>query len=283
MIKDNIIGCILNREDKFLSIPEMIYKWHKNKECRYNFVSIDEVKQKFRKSEKLFILGTSEAIDEITEKQWGHVAEHDSFAMNWWPYHRFVPTFFQTAYSRNRLAFKKQMELLSSRSDYYGKTVLFLRDKLTRQGIHPRVFPELFNTNNICLYKYPKYIRFSHNLTEEDFQKGFMLRGQLNLALFLALQLGYKEIILLGIEWRNRVHFYHHYPEAGWMVESGYKKPIEDARKMEHQTNLPKKRKPPFTDYLKLLKEHVLDKEGIKLYVQKKDNPMHPLLDVYEF
>lgn len=279
-MKDNLLNCLRNYHVRYASFPDTIFKWFVNRKKEYQLIEIrDLIDQK--KSDTIFILGGSESINDISTDQWETISKHDSFGMNWWPMHWFIPTYYQTAYPTNRYAFGKMIELLTKRSDDYIDTVLFIRDRSVKQGIHPRIFPELFNTKKICLYKYPALIRRTHNLTKDDFKKGFILRGQLNLALYLAIQMQYKKIVLLGIEWKNRVHFYNTYPEAAWMVEKGYAAPVKELRENKHMTDISSGNKPGITYYLRCLKKFVLDEGGIELYIQKKDNPLYPLFNVY--
>ena len=48
----------------------------------------------YKSSDKLFILGSGSSITDISDTQWAHIDEHDSFGLNRWPVHEFTPTYY---------------------------------------------------------------------------------------------------------------------------------------------------------------------------------------------
>ncbi len=272
---------------RYISRTGACVNYIKNRHLNYTIMPIDEVKEKHKKSDTLFILGSSESINSVTDEQWQHIAKHDSFGMNWWVLHSFVPTFYETAIPRNPVFRNYLTEATFERRRDYRNTVTFLMDRLSRRGYHPRLLPEMFPENPICcFYKFPKVInkKKGEPFQKSDFKNSFTYRGHLSVVLYLACLMEYKNIVLMGIDLRNAIHFYDEYPEMQWQFKLGYCLPIKEKLYDKHGTMKPKNGKPYHIDtYIYALNEFVFVPKHITLYSGSKVSILNEKLPYYNF
>jgi len=287
-MKDCLLNCLLDLRVRYVSIPQTIYNWYKNGEKKYIRLSLKEVQNKYKKSDTIFILGGSESINDVTDEQWDYISKHDSFGMNWWPVHPFVPTFYSTNYPRQKEARDKLEDAITKRKKDYLNTVFFVSgNRAVKRGMHSRVLPGFFSAKPICcFYNYSNPIQLAEEepFTAKSFEKTLYYRGGLSLILDLVNQMEYKNIILIGVDLRNAVHFYDYYPEMQWMFETGYSKPIEEKRKAQHTTMTTKNNsKLPIDQYLYAVNDYYFEPGGINLFVGSDNSILTPRIPVSLF
>jgi hypothetical protein len=246
------------------------------------------VKEKYKKSDTIFILGGSESINDVTDEQWQHIAKHDSFGMNWWPVHHFVPTFYSSNYPRQKKYRDKLEEAITRKKKDYLNTVFFVSgNRAVKRGMHPRILPGFFSAKPICcFYNYSNPIQLAKEepFTAKSFEKTLYYRGGLSLILDLVNQMGYKSIILMGVDLRNAVHFYDYYPEMQWMFETGYTQPVKINRGLQHVTMTTKGgTKLPIEQYLYAVNDMYFKPRGISLSVGSSESILAKKNPVYQF
>lgn len=286
---DSLINCLKSTKIRYVSIFKTIVNWYKNSDKEYSVYDIAEVRSKYKKSDTIFILGGAESINEITDEQWRVIERHDSIGMNWWPVHKFVPSFYYTNYPRDNQAFLNFKEVLDGRLKRFKETVFFISgNRAVQRGIHPRVIPALFSERpRCCFYTYRDPIIMNNDkkfFTAEIFGRSLYYRGGLTLILDLMNMLEYQKIVLLGIDLRNRVHFYDHYPEMQWQFTSGYSQPVEIKRNQPQSTlDTKNNTKVPVDEYLYAVDKLYFKPNGIKLYVGSPKSVLSPRIPVYDF
>jgi hypothetical protein len=288
MIRDCLTNCLRDWKVRYVPTVQTIYNWHKNRKKQYTVLSLDDVGQKYKKSETIFILGSSESINEVTKEQWDHISKHDSFGMNWWPVHPFVPTFYYTNYPRQKQHRDKLEEAITRRKKDYLNTVFFVSgNRAVKRGMHPRILPGFFSATPICcFYNYSIPIKLAREETfaAKSFEKTLYYRGGLSLILDLVNQIQYKNIILMGVDLRNAMHFYDYYPEMQWQFEAGYSKPIEIKKKEKHSTMTTKGgTKLPVEQYLYAVNDMYFKPRGISLSVGSSESILAKKIPVYQF
>lgn len=281
---DSLLNCLLDVKVRYIPVTRTIYNWFRNRNINYTALSLDDVKNKYKRSDTVFILGGSDSINNITRDQWNHIAQHDSIGINWWPVHKFVPTYYYTNYPRNKTHFSYFQSVLGKNFKNYEKTIFFISgDRAVRRGIHPRILNRLFHESPLCcFYKYPKPIN-TMKFTSNTFNDSLSYRGGLSLVLDLMNKLQYKKIVLMGIDLKNRVHFYDTYPEMQWQFESGYSKPIELKKHEKHATQEAKGTRLPISKYLYALYDLYFKHRGIELYVGSTNSMLIDKIPLYSF
>lgn len=245
--------------------------------------------QVLRASDTLFVLGGAWSINEISEERWSIIGKHDSVGLNFWPAHPFVPRFFQfenIAYDDHPAMHDALLELLQRRSDAYANTVKIVTN-VEPVGRRQMVFelPEGWKKNLYVGFSMPVAAR-----NEEELRAGilymrslgafsprariswfFKYGGSVIGMMTLAVLMGYKRIVLCGVDLNRQEYFYQHrerYPEcADWEFVS---------RKEMHLTT---RRLPwlvPAQEAVYLFKELVLDLEKIDLFVESSASTLYP-------
>jgi hypothetical protein len=170
--------------------------------------------------ELFFVLGTGESINNISKTQWNIISKNKSVGVNKWVLHDFVPNIYSFEMSEQSQFVNTKIvyDYLFSKKDLYQDTPILLRfnslaqiDDLDFRMIN--AYRVLFvdipgdNINEfrrfikvLSRYRLPYYFRNSI-----IFQK----RASIIAMVLLGYQLGYKEIVLCGVDLINTKYFWH--------------------------------------------------------------------------
>jgi hypothetical protein len=242
-----------------------------------------------RGSDTLFVLGSARSINEIPDERWRIIGLHDSVGINFWPVHPFVPRFYHfenIALDTQPVMFEALRRLLEKRADEYATTVKIVTELGAVQG-RQLIFeiPEGMKRNFYAGFSMPVVAR-----NEEELRAGirymqllgcftqrthiawlFKYGGSVIAMMTLGVIMGYRRIVLCGVDLNNQDYFYHHrerYPEcAGW--EFAPRKDVHlTARRLPWLV--------PAQSAVRLFKELVLDTEGIELFVESPVSTLYP-------
>jgi len=242
-----------------------------------------------KESETLFVLGSAWSINDIPDEKWNIISRHDSIGLNFWPAHPFVPKFFHfenLTYDYQPVMFDAFRLLMQRRSEAYANTVKIITD-LAPLGPRQIVFelPEGMKNNSYVSFALPVVAR-----NAEEFRAGirymrslgafspranvawlFKSSGSVTAAMTLAVLIGYKRIVLCGVDLNKQDYFYHlreRYPEyADWEFA------------LRSEPHLSTRRLPwliPAQSAVYLFKEMILDPAGIELFVESRASSLYP-------
>jgi hypothetical protein len=242
-----------------------------------------------RGSDTLFVLGSAWSINDIPDEKWNIIAQHDSIGLNFWPAHPFVPRFFHfenLSYEYQPVLFDAFRLLMERRSAAYANTVKIVTN-LAPVGTRQIVFelPEGMKNNLYVGFELPVVAR-----NEQELRTGiryirsigafsphahvawlFKYGGSVVAAMTIAVLIGYKRIILCGVDLNRQDYFYQlreRYPEyAGWEFVP------------RSEAHLTTRRLPwlvPAQSAVYSLKEIILDPAGIELFVESRASTLYP-------
>lgn len=244
---------------------------------------------RLKTSDTLFVLGSAGSINEISDERWQIIGRHDSVGLNFWPVHPFVPRFFafeNIPHGLHPAMYEILLSLLERRSGDYANTVKIITEV---KDLEPRqvVFelPESFRKNLYLSFSIPVAAR-----NEEELGAGicylrklgaftprnhvswlFKYGGSVTAMMALGAIMGYKRIVLCGIDLNKQNTFYtdwERYPEC---VDWDFVSPKE--------VHLTARRLPwlvPAQSAVRILKELILDPLGIELYVENRISTLYP-------
>jgi hypothetical protein len=245
--------------------------------------------RRLRASETLFVLGSASSINDISDERWSIIGRHDSVGINFWPAHPFVPRFFHfedISYDDQPVMHDAFQLLLERRSEDYANTVKIVTDvNPIRQRQTIFELPEGMRKNLYIGFSMPVVAR-----NEREFRAGieymrsigafasqarvawlFKYGGSVIAMMTLAVLMGYKRIVLCGVDLNRQDYFYQdpaRYPDyADWEFVS---------RKAMHQTA---RRLPwlvPAQSAVYIFKELILDPKGIELLVENRVSTLYP-------
>lgn len=193
---------------------------------RHNLKNIKALNiEKYKKSDTIFILGSGDSINEITENQWSEIKQQDTVGLNNWILHEFVPTFFffeSTAKSdlaqieMNETIFKN----LKARLKAYTDTP-FIVHYLKRYFFDHRILKPLIDLGLIYMQAPVSLpIKNKKDITEMydiSIKMGFFnrinqsvyKRGSIAKIIHFCVAAGYKKIILLGVDLNQSPYFFN--------------------------------------------------------------------------
>jgi hypothetical protein len=242
-----------------------------------------------RSSDTLFILGSAQSINQIPAERWQVIGRHDSVGINFWPAHPFVPRFYHfenVTYDEHPAMYESLRDLLARRAEAYINTVKIITE-VAPTGNRQLVFeiPDGMRRQLYLGFSMPVVAR-----NEEEFRSGirfmasigafisrrstiwlFKYGGSVIGMLTLAVLMGYKHVVLCGVDLNQQTYFYQDrelYPECSeWEFVS------------REEVHLTARRLPwlvPAPSAVKIFKELVLEPAKIQLFVESRESALYP-------
>jgi len=261
------------------------FRYLKNIGKRCEIIGVEEMKRR-KRSDTLFILGSSKTILDVSDGEWETIRAHDSVGLSYFILHEFVPTYLHLeAYYESEWR-AKQAEMYKRRADSFAErgTVFLVSDRAWRKGFRPKLEPDFFcDGQTVCLYPYPGFVRVpgSRPFKADDFENGrYMYRGSLNLMLYFAILMEYKRVVLVGCDMLNGVYFFEGHPEVAWLDERieliGYQSSHCERERMKYIGLYQTKGKHDYATTVKAFDEFVLKPAGIELFSADAESALHP-------
>lgn len=174
-----------------------------------------------KKSDTIFILGSSPSILSIQPSTWKEISHHDSFALNTFAFHDHIPTYYS-------LELSDQMYyhfLFSEITKKYGEkdgVIFFLRfpnfksSRIKYEKIpkiihknHAFIMPKMFfDSSRESIIKACKELRLKKEKGKIDHKSLFHIRASLSTCIQICWVLGYKNICLPGVDLKNEDYFF---------------------------------------------------------------------------
>jgi len=231
--------------------------------------SISEI-YRHKKSETAIFLGSGPSINNITPEQWKVISKCDSWTMNNWMYHPFVPNFYHVEVKHyNHKIWKKRK---SKMGDKFKDTVFIINSErhylLNLIGKQQYIYEYQMNKINITNQPIiPNYTSDTHpNILTCN------LNSSMTLLLELLARFEYKQVIFFGVDLYDSTYFWTGKPEFG-KVHAQWNKDHE-GRKPTQQHNTAH-----IKDFIVWFSENKIDGQ---FYVGHKDTLLYPGLEYYD-
>ena len=247
-------------------------------------------------SETVFILGSGASIAGVSNKAWAHIRQHDSFGFNFALIHPHRPNLYFNEGIRGEPSYQTWLAHIKRRMTDFAAVphvinyedwihychVGDLRDfppELLRRTylVAPESYPAL-NENRIR-----RHLRVWARPDNDRSQQISTLqhhRGSLSLVVATAYCFGYKNIVLAGIDLNSRVYFWEVMDDLqGPFPPNALKGPAHSTvvdSPGETNYNL------PMDLYLRLFREEVLDRAGIRLWNANPHSLLAKSIDFYD-
>jgi len=267
------------KRKSFFSIFDAINLGLKNRHLLYTWVERKEWQQ-YKTSDTIFVFGSGPSINDITDEQWGFIKANDSLGLNFAFLTQVPMTYYYLGYepaSKESILKAFSQEIRS----IYSDTLWFLPTKSLYRLVHPRLIPEFFPPEpKVAIFELPSVIQFKTDrpFNDKDFQKSLAYRGVMGVGLNLIYQLGYKRIVLLGVDLDTHKHFfddYHVMKHRRWYNEMMAPGKVFEAM-------IPKGQKyRTMEEYYYALNELYFKPNGINLYVGNKTNLLTPRIPTF--
>lgn len=272
-----------HHRNKYVSYLTAIQNLYKFRNIKYEMYDLESAR-KFKTSDTVFILGAGPSLNMLQQKHFETISKHDTFGINFtFLKKEILPTFHQISYETS-WGLPYQTRVLSSRRKSLNDTVFFLNNKALYRMGHPRITPYYFSEEpKCCLYELPDPISLERPrpFTDSDFDRTVFYRGTLTIVLELVLKLGYKNIVLLGVDPDKVSYFFEDMEEMKPYCDRLYKRYRKQGM-TQYENMVPKGNKFNTIDvYLYALKDYLSRKRDVNLFIGFKNNMLHPGIPSY--
>lgn len=277
------INYLNERRRNFKYIKKFYSNCNKKEFLKFDY----EILKQNKKSDILFILGSGASINEISEKMWQHIKANDSFGFNFWLLHKHVPDYymFEPPIKKNQelmlnLIKKRAKEYIQNNTFFIMKDVKSLKikcDKIPKE-IRSRFMAapkDTFYGTNANSIKKSIQLAKKFNIIYENVL--YTRRASLLSAIFVGWRLGYKQIVLAGIDLNNTDYFYDDSTkyDQNLVPENPKRGKIHSTvKRIDTDLNI--------DELVYLLNEELLQKDDVKLYVLNKKSLLAQKLPVYK-
>lgn len=255
----------------------------------------------YKKSDTLYILGSGLSVMDLTQNDWNEVKKHDSFGFNGWVFHDFIPTYYGIEPMANNNVFNWYIRALRQKQEVFQNMPIFIQyqhmkmrgkhfdyEGIDQNNIYYHV-PYMPNTTNERVLKrcVQRFVRQSHL----DFSEVFHYSGSLSYVLNMGYVMGYKKMILLGVDLNTSEYYYSH-GEAGELAKDFNQfqvdRPNKEKWDLKATHNTMSKRVTesygclPISTYIGYFKEAIQDR-NIELLIGSNKSALYPMLELYQF
>lgn len=260
----------------YITTLKAVHKIRKLKK-KIKILDILELK-KIKNSDTLFILASGKSINLITDEEWKKIGGHDTIGMNFWFYHNFIPKIYVYEESldkeRNEVFYKN----LERKKELYKNTLFIV--KSLENGLTFNKVPKIL-LNNFRISNEIEGLYYSFDIIRKFFlimskkNKIFQLRGSVTYLLSLGYLMGYKNIVLCGVD-LDSIDYFYEIPKY-----KEYELPKNNMKNI-HLTEEKRENKLPISDIIIALNEE-FKRKNIKLYIAKNIGMLKGKIDVYNF
>ena len=254
-----------NKFLRYRDIPEALVNGLRNNYTKLN----DAEFRKKKTSDTIFLLGSGPSLNWVSDQQWKHISERNSFGLNFSFLKPHIPTFYQPSYHRAALGRRLFREEFGKCRDLYSSTVWMLSTKAKNRLAVPWLLPDLF-PSDACIYEYvlpePLVLDAPQPFCDADFDKSAYYRGTMSLVLYFSILLKYKKIVLLGVDPETWEEFFCNYSEMREYVDQHRTMAKRYGMKFESMTPKPGKYN-PIDEYYFALAHYLKRKKGIDLCI----------------
>ena len=260
-----------------------LWLWVKNRDVKYCYVNLKRCKE-YKTSDTVFIFGSGPSVNNITWKQLEYIKSHDSFGINHIFLLKFPMTYYYLGYEPTSNASLNALFTKDVRS-VYENTLWFVPTKVFYRLYHPRIIPNFFPPNvKMVAFDYPPAVNFVKDrpFCANDFERTLVYRSTMTLVLYIVNMLGYKNIVLMGVDLHTHYHYHDHIDKVKeHRIDKGVYNHLKEGSSFEDL--LPKKlaKKRTMEEYYYAVYELYFKPRGVNLYVGNKGNMLSPRIPLY--
>ena len=247
----------------------------------------------------IFILGSGTSVNELSRQNWLEVGQHTSIGLNGWVIHDFVADYYafeemeSAAYSEHCA----KISTLLNRQDIVDKSpgVLLLRPKPSTEPERIVEVPSVLRAN-VRLYGRTALVtraparaeidleRLLASFTQTRFPRSITIDAGMSVLrmMSLALKLGYKNVVLVGVDLNSNLYFWDEDP--GFVSGQGLKEFSPwNGRGAVHDTEETITRAFPASRIIPMFARVAQRKFGFKVWVSSSSSKLASELPVYRW
>jgi hypothetical protein len=264
---------------------------------------VDFPLQKYKSSNTLFVLGSGSSINEISDKKWKHIEKHDSIGLNRWPIHDHIPTYhvfemkIQTGYEKYNKQYKNLLE--ARRKQYSDLPIILKNSTSVKNSLNQAHLPDWLLGDLIISSDsgFDELVDFDSSTEDNEYLLRYLLgrgyfdqgnlemlyrkRGSISYLLHLASVLGYKKVVLCGVDMIDSEYFFEERVDYYEQKKRPIPKHESDQKSGKHETNDEKFGQLTLDKVILSMKNTVFNLKGMDLYVENDISALHPDLPLY--
>lgn len=255
-----------------------------------------EIIKSHKSSDTAVILGSGPSIAQINSDRWDNLMQFDTFGFNQWVAHWYAPKFyiFQSEERYNR--YVATLKLFEMKQQEYKNTIFLLRRNKFTQDIDlsqtqlswididktfwlsELPFQARIKINPGDVFKFVESLGFLDFGRPTNIIPKMGAGGSLSLCLNIAYQMGYKKIILCGIDLRTPGHFWD---------DKDLKSEISGVKLVKPSQSGIERLTSRYTignsmlDWIDGFVSFSGKNAGVKVFVENKSSALYPKLEVY--
>lgn len=244
----------------------------------------------YRTSDTLFILGSGGSICELSDTFWAAIARHDSLGFNYWPIHDFVPTLYAIEEPRDPERAATFLEILRRREVAYRTVpVLVKQVRSFDASILPDGFRHLLHVGAALMLPAENVDELRRGLRQLRrtalLRLGFLAsvvpfaRSSVDYLVMSAYLLGYRRIVLCGVDLSDTRYFYE--VDAERYEVQGLPVPETGQSGAVHKTIDPAHGSLTVDRVLMVMRDELLAPAGVELLVAHDRSALYPALPLY--
>jgi hypothetical protein len=248
------------------------------------------------KGKNIYILGTGESVNEYTSYHWNKIKSGYSIGLNMWILHDFVPDILQLELiSDDKNYLDNIIKVFEKRQFEFLETKIFFKSNYLAPSYYPNVndfflrIPKCLKQNIYLVADFPipgnnvyffeKSIKFLSLLNFFNHKTRFHLmtaqaRASLGLSIVFAIQSGFENISLCGVDLYNARHFYDSNNYYLNKYELSNMKEFSNAS--YHQTNDKDYFELTISDTIVSIYNNICKTRGIKISVGSRSSKLYP-------
>jgi len=256
----------------------------------------------YKTSDTLYILGSGISIMDLTQEEWASISSHDSIGFNSWMHHPFVPTYYCMETPMKSEHFDLNIAALNRKKEEYSQVPFiiqyqhylkspntFERLELPKENYYWNAPLMPYTTNERLLNRVLNWWKNKHEL---NMSWVLHYAGSISYLISMGYLMGYKKIVLLGIDLNNSDYFFHH-PQASQEAKEYAKihdellgQSEESSTSKAHQTTDKKFTSTygclPIDDYIYKFQK-ILNDLDIELEIGNTSSKLYPKLPLHTF
>jgi len=237
-----------------------------------------------KNSETLVVLGSGRSICRLHDADWQRIErKHDTLGLNFWMLHPFTPTFYQFEAGPTPERTRQFESFLLERADRMSSVMMIYKD-IERHQLDLSRLPRstvdslrVLNKVNLPVDSETRLARMLGLCRWLDLTRrtGLLLfaRASIVQALSFGAELGYRRIVLAGVDLNDTRYFWDEDPELAWF---GNAQPGSIHRTMD-----PVVGSVPVDRVVMLMRDRWLAPSGIELFCGHSSSALHPRLPAF--
>jgi hypothetical protein len=248
---------------------------------------------KNKRSDTVFIFGNGSSINRYSIKVKNHINQNDIICLNYGMMNGYKPNFYFVELDKNQKENMKIVNNLNLLNDEFKKTIViykdgdFIKNNLNNFKFKKKLSIRVLRVDSVPINSYKNFNFLSKFLVKEInyFRNNglkvptiYSKRASIFSIINFANLLGYKKIVLCGVELNNNIYYYD--SKRLELIKKGFQFPPKINNGI-HKRNNPESNTITIDKLIYFYNDFILKDQGIKLFIATKNSVLSDRLPLY--